>query len=100
MGGILDLIKENETGVLVAPRDSDQIASSVIRLLQDPAFSNQLGERLRREVFDDFTEDLMVKKIHCLYQELLAEKGLRDDKFLCLPVDQNCVNISQHNSNN
>ena len=76
IGGIPSLIEEGETGLLVEPRDSGEIAQAVIRLLEDPEFARRIGRRLQAKVLDGFTEEQMVDKIHSLYQEVLREKGI------------------------
>jgi glycosyltransferase involved in cell wall biosynthesis len=77
VGGIPDLIEDEKMGLGVRPRNPEEIAHAVIRLLENPEFSKQLGGRLRAKVLDDFTEDRMIEKIHRLYQEVLNEKGIQ-----------------------
>ena len=76
VGGIVDLIEDEKTGLLVKSRSSDEIAAAVIRLLRDAGFRKQMGEELRLKVLRGFTEDQMVEKIDRLYREVLAEKGI------------------------
>jgi glycosyltransferase involved in cell wall biosynthesis/folate-dependent phosphoribosylglycinamide formyltransferase PurN len=74
VGGIPDLVKNNETGILVSPRSPSEIAQAVIRLVRDPELGRELGANLRRRVQEGFTERQMVEKIHSLYQQLLGLK--------------------------
>ena len=76
VGGIVDLIEDQKTGLLVKPRSSDEIAAAVVALLGDSRFRKQIGEELRVKVLHGFTEDQMVEKIDRLYREVLAEKGV------------------------
>lgn len=76
VGGITDLIENEKTGLLVKPRASSEIAQAVIRLLQDPAFASRLGTGLQVKALSGFTENHMIEKIHALYQEVLAQKGI------------------------
>ncbi len=76
VGGILDLIENGKTGLLVKSRSSDEIAAACVRLLQDSALRGSMGENLRQKVLAGFTEDHMVEKIHRLYEDVLAEKGV------------------------
>lgn len=75
VGGILDLIEDEKTGLLVKPRDPAAIARAAVRLLQDPGVTRRLGERLKIKVLNDFTERQMVDKINTLYRELLEKEG-------------------------
>jgi glycosyltransferase involved in cell wall biosynthesis len=45
VGGIVDVIKNGETGLLVPEKDPQALASAVIRLLNDPAEAVRLGAR-------------------------------------------------------
>jgi glycosyltransferase involved in cell wall biosynthesis len=74
VGGIPDLIKDNETGLLVNPRSAEEIADAVIRLLENPELGRRLGERLQEKVHEGFTERQMIEKIDHLYQQLLMPK--------------------------
>ena len=75
-GGILDLIEEGKTGLLVKPRSVEELAGAVVRLLQDAELRRRMGEALQTKVLAGFTENQMVEKIHRLYQDVLAEKGV------------------------
>ncbi len=76
VGGILDLIVDQETGLLVNPRDPQEIAQSVIGLLGDPALALRLGASLRERVLSGFTERQMVQSINDLYGRMLQEKEI------------------------
>ena len=55
VGGIPELIRDGETGLLVPPDDPDELARAVMRLIQDPALRNKLaeaGEYRVRTIFD------------------------------------------------
>jgi glycosyltransferase involved in cell wall biosynthesis len=45
VGGIVDVIKDGETGLLVSEKNPDAIAEAVLRLLENPEYARQLGER-------------------------------------------------------
>jgi glycosyltransferase involved in cell wall biosynthesis len=50
VGGIPEVIKDGETGILLRTADADEIASVVGRLLGDPTLRTRLGSRARAEV--------------------------------------------------
>lgn len=70
VGGIVDLIENERTGLLVPPRDSDLLACAITDLLENPAKAAEFSENLHRKILKDFTESRMVEKIHQLYQQL------------------------------
>jgi glycosyltransferase involved in cell wall biosynthesis len=89
VGGIPDLLENNETGLLVNPRSPDEIAQAVEQLLKDPELCIRLGGHLHDHVLNGFTENQMVEKVHCLYQNQLKEKGiLRDTDEIGISSEQ------------
>jgi len=50
VGGIPEVIRDGETGILVRPRDVNALARSVLRVLRDPALARRLGEGARARV--------------------------------------------------
>lgn len=61
--GPRDIIRNDEDGVLVPPRSPRLIAAAVSRLLASPEERSRLGEAARRRVKDDFSADLMVRRL-------------------------------------
>jgi glycosyltransferase involved in cell wall biosynthesis len=62
-----------ETGLVVPPRDSQALASALRRLLEDPAYARQLGERARERLHKHFTAEVMVERIAAVYQSVYTE---------------------------
>ena len=71
-GGIVDVIRHEETGLLVPPADPEALARSIGRLLDDPALARRLGEAGRRHVDKSFSWDPIVDRLISLYQRLVA----------------------------
>jgi phosphatidylinositol alpha-1,6-mannosyltransferase len=53
-GGAPDALLEGETGFAVDGRNSDAVASAVIRLLDDPKLAMKMGERGRQWIIDEW----------------------------------------------
>jgi glycosyltransferase involved in cell wall biosynthesis len=47
VGGVAEVVRDGETGLLVAPEDADQLAEAMVVLLNDPDRSARLGGRGR-----------------------------------------------------
>ena len=54
VGGIQDQIVEDRSGVLVAPNDLEGFAGAVVRLLNEPARAEWMGENARERVRKEF----------------------------------------------
>lgn len=76
VGGLPEIVRDGETGFLVAPRDPAALAERIGRLLADPALARDMGERGRRRQEEQFSSDAMVAAVTGLYARLLAAKGV------------------------
>jgi glycosyltransferase involved in cell wall biosynthesis len=68
--GSREVCRDGETGFLIRAEDSAGLAGAVIRLLQDKSLATRLGAKGREVVREEFSEELMVRRIHELYQRL------------------------------
>jgi glycosyltransferase involved in cell wall biosynthesis len=70
-GGIPDVIKPEETGLLVPFGDALALAAGIRRLVAEPDLSTRMGQAGRREVFERYTWDQTYRALARLYQALL-----------------------------
>jgi glycosyltransferase involved in cell wall biosynthesis len=73
VGGVADVVRE-DTGILVAPRDSAAMGQAIARLAGDDALRMQLGERAAVHVLSRFTASRLLENVDRLYAELLAAR--------------------------
>lgn len=71
VGGIPEVLRDNETGILVPPGDAKGVAEAVINLLTDEKRRSEMGLAAKDWVNTHFNEDRMVKEIHNLYNSLI-----------------------------
>jgi len=71
VGGVVDIIDDQDTGLLVTPADASSIAQAVIRLFNDPVLRQRLTERAYLKVKEKYSLDLMVKNTLGVYREAL-----------------------------
>ena len=74
VGGVPELIKHNQTGLLVPPADSKALARVILELLEDREKAKRMGENGRRLVEEKFSQETMIERIENLYQELLKKR--------------------------
>ena len=76
VGGLPDLIDEDETGHLVPRGDAPALAAAVQRLLRDREAARRLGETARARIAERFTAERLIADIEHFYRDLLAKKGI------------------------
>lgn len=70
-GGIVDLIEDGETGLLVPPGDVDALAAAMERLIHEPDLRERLGRQARVRA-QRFTPEVIVPQFIALYQSLVG----------------------------
>jgi glycosyltransferase involved in cell wall biosynthesis len=71
-GGLPEIVRDGETGVLVAPGDPGALAAALRRLAADPALGPRLGAAAAVDVAERFAPGLLVARVQALYDELLG----------------------------
>ena len=70
-GGLVEVIKDGENGLLAPPRDGKALAAAIGKMLADPALARRLAEAGRKTVEEEFTVERMVERTIAVYEELL-----------------------------
>ncbi len=68
IGGLEDLVREGETGLLVAPGDDRELAAAMLRLAADPELARALGREARVRAVERFPEDRCTERTETLYR--------------------------------
>jgi glycosyltransferase involved in cell wall biosynthesis len=79
-GGIPDLVRHNETGLLVPPGNETALAESIQWLIENPESAKIMGLKGRQRC-EPFSLQSMIDKLDALYRDLLGDSG----KELTLP---------------
>jgi glycosyltransferase involved in cell wall biosynthesis len=74
MGGIPELIRDGENGMLVRTRSAEAFAQAVESLIVNPAARKKCGEAAARHVREEFSLENLVRNYRDLYVELINEK--------------------------
>jgi glycosyltransferase involved in cell wall biosynthesis len=69
VGGIPELVRPEQTGILVPPRDSDAIAAAALDLINHPAKALAFGENGRKLVEELCSNKKRVDRIEQIYYE-------------------------------
>ncbi|MFH1689835.1 MAG: glycosyltransferase [Candidatus Eisenbacteria bacterium] len=72
VGGIPEIVRDGETGLLVPPGDPVALARAVCTMLTDASLAARLSEAGTRLVREEFSVDRMVESTEDLYRRILA----------------------------
>jgi glycosyltransferase involved in cell wall biosynthesis len=72
VGGLLDLVADGETGLLVPPRDVPALREALERLIGDPELRRRMGEAARERVRSRFAWPAVTDATLAAYEEALA----------------------------
>ena len=76
VGGVPDIVRDGETGILIPPRDPGALGEAVCVLERDPERRRAMGRAARAAVVPAYGLDQMVARIEALYEQLIQEKRL------------------------
>ncbi len=76
VGGVVDVIDDGVTGLLVAPKDIDEMAKAVTRILSDKKLAGHLVDASRTKLEAEFTLEQMASKTVAVYEELLRSLNI------------------------
>lgn len=71
-GGVPEIVKDGETGRLVAPGEPSLLAAAMVEVLSDPQRARALGAAGRRRAGEEFSLRQMVGRTQELYEEVFA----------------------------
>ena len=69
-GGVPDLIRHEETGLLVPPKEPRALAEALLRLLDDPGLAKRLAAAAHAHAMGHFTAERLVQNTLAAYQDL------------------------------
>jgi starch synthase len=72
-GGVPEIVKHEETGLLVKRGDPRALAAAIVTLLADPARARAMGEAGRRRLQAKFDWDHTAQRLDDLVQDLQKE---------------------------
>ncbi len=75
--GAREVTINNETGCLVSPGDTGELAQALTRLVGDEAGRKRMGQNGRDRFTDRFRHQTMTRQIRRLYEQLLAQRRVR-----------------------
>ena len=74
-GGLLDIVEDKKSGLLVEPGDAGALADALERLIKDPDLRRSLGEAGRARQQALFSINRQIDEVTKCYDEALASRG-------------------------
>ena len=76
VGGVRDVVIDNETGLLSPSGDTEGFARNLLSLLADADRRKNIGEKARASVYEKFSGERLLKDMESLYEEELAKRRI------------------------
>jgi glycosyltransferase involved in cell wall biosynthesis len=77
VGGIPEVVADEKTGLLVAPRSPEALANAIVRLNDDRPLARRLGTRGYEVVHEKFSAEAMARRIIDIYEQIARKKGIK-----------------------
>lgn len=74
VGGVPEIVRDGENGILVAPESSEKIAQGLLRLWQDPDLCHKLGRAGRRLVEREYGWDRAAARFEQVFREAISSR--------------------------
>ncbi len=71
--GVLDIVRDRETGLLTPPRNVDALCAAVRMLARDPAQRLAMAQRAREHVLKFFALEQMLENLESVYKRVLSK---------------------------
>ncbi len=71
VGGNIDAVRDNDTGILVHAKDPKGLAAAILRLAKDPMLRRRLGDAALSRVEQRFSLDVCVERYEKLYRAVI-----------------------------
>lgn len=73
VGSITEIVSDEETGLIVPPRDTDALRAALARLSADPMLCQRLGNAAAARARERFAEGLMLDRMEAIFRQVLNE---------------------------
>ncbi|MFH1888710.1 MAG: lipopolysaccharide heptosyltransferase II [Candidatus Omnitrophota bacterium] len=84
VGGVVDIIDDQKTGLLVPSADPASIADAAIKIFRDPQLGRKLAENAYKKVKEKYNLELMARSTLDVYKEALSNFKILIIKFSSL----------------
>ena len=72
VGGVVEIIEHEKTGLLVMPKDTEAMAQAVVRLLRDKTLGESLAAEAKKKLNAQYTLAHMAERTIAVYQDVIT----------------------------
>jgi glycosyltransferase involved in cell wall biosynthesis len=72
VGGIDELVRHEDTGLMVPPQNADALRAAIERLLDEPALGQRLAEAARAWVRGRYSRERMLDSMEVVFRSVAA----------------------------
>lgn len=76
VGGLQDIVLDQETGFLVPPLSPESLSEKIQLLIDQPELRQEMGEKGKQRALEHFSAERYCRDVEKLYIELLSKKGI------------------------
>jgi glycosyltransferase involved in cell wall biosynthesis len=71
IGGLGEIVRDGETGVLVQPGEAEPLAAAIVRVAGDPELARRMGDAGRQRALSRFLQTSCTERTELLYEDAL-----------------------------
>jgi glycosyltransferase involved in cell wall biosynthesis len=72
VGSIDELVRQEETGLMVPPRDAAALGAAIARLLDEPVLGARLAQAARAWVSEHYSRERMLDRMEAIFRSVAA----------------------------
>lgn len=84
VGGVVDIIDDQKTGLLVPPQDPAGMAEAILKIFKDPQLASSIAQNAYSRVKERYSVELMAGKTLDVYRDALSNYKILIIKFSSL----------------
>jgi glycosyltransferase involved in cell wall biosynthesis len=71
VGGVPEVVLDKKTGILVEPRNSEQLANAILRLIENSELRHQMGKNGRKHVMENYNWEDNAELMENIYKKCI-----------------------------
>lgn len=74
VGGMPQMVDENKGGILVSPRNVNELKNAISLLISDPSLRVSMGQYNRKKCYNNYRYSIVIEELLKIYNQVLLEK--------------------------